>query len=599
MDNLRLLLSAIAVVLLAVISSPSVHKFLPLNQLSLRGGEVADLVVVNGTIYTSDAAFPFADSMAIRGGRILRVGNSSSMQAEKVYLGRLSLLVCLDRDLAGSGTRTLNLQGKLVVPGFIDSHVHLIYGGLQMAQVQLHGVNQKDQFVNKVKEALSYLQPGTWLQGGGWNNDLWGGEPPVASWIDDITPHNPVWLMRMDGHMGLANSLALDIAGISKTTVDPEGGTIMRNSIGEPTGLLIDSAMKLVMSCIPEVSVEERREALLRAANYALTRGVTSVVDLGRYLPGASPELSWEDFSDVYKWADLSGKMKIRVCLFFPMETWTRLHELITQAGRKLSPWIYLGGMKSFADGSLGSSSALLYEPYVDEPLNYGLQVTDTDMLYNMTLSSDKAGLQVAVHAIGDRANGLILDLYKSVASENGMRDRRFRIEHAQHLAHGAVTRFGEQEVIASVQPDHLLDDADSARKKLGVERADGESYLFHSLLAGNAQLALGSDWPVADINPLGSIKTAVKRVPPGWTEAWIPSERISLSDALNGYTISAARSCFLDEDIGSLSPGKMADFVVLSVDSWDKFAAEASASVEATYVGGSQAYSKSLNKDL
>ncbi|KAL0456001.1 UNVERIFIED_CONTAM: protein LONG AFTER FAR-RED 3 [Sesamum latifolium] len=176
MDNLRLLLSAIAVVLLAVVSSPSLHKFLPLNQLSLRGGEVADLVVINGTIYTSDAAFPFADSMAIRGGRILRVANSSSMQ-----------------DLARSGTRTLNLQGKLVVPGFIDSHVHLIYGGLQMAQVQLHGVNQKDQFVNKVKEALSYLQPGTWLQGGGWNNDLWGGEPPMASWIDDITPHNPNW----------------------------------------------------------------------------------------------------------------------------------------------------------------------------------------------------------------------------------------------------------------------------------------------------------------------------------------------------------------------------------------------------------------------
>ncbi|KAK4421879.1 protein LONG AFTER FAR-RED 3 [Sesamum alatum] len=582
MDNLRLLLSAVAVVLLAVISSPSLTKFLPLNQLSLRGGEVADLVVINGTIYTSDAAFPFADSMAIRGGRILRVGNSSSVQ-----------------DMAGSGTRTLNLQGKLVVPGFIDSHVHLIYGGLQMAQVQLHGVREKDEFVNKVKEAVSYLQPGTWLQGGGWNNDLWGGEPPMASWIDDITPHNPVWLMRMDGHMGLANSLALDIAGISRNTVDPEGGTITRNSIGEPTGLLIDSAMKLVMSCIPEVSVEERREALSRATNYALTRGVTAVVDLGRYLPGASIELSWEDFSDVYKWADLSGKMKIRVCLFFPMETWTRLHELISQAGRKLSPWIYLGGMKSFADGSLGSNSALLYEPYVDEPLNYGLQVTDTDMLYNMTLSSDKAGLQVAVHAIGDRANGLILDLYKSVASENGMRDRRFRIEHAQHLARGAAARFGEQEVIASVQPDHLLDDADSARKKLGVERADGESYLFHSLLAGNAQLALGSDWPVADMNPLRSIKTAVKRVPPGWKNAWIPSERISLSDALNGYTISAARSCFLDEDIGSLSPGKMADFVVLSVDSWDKFAAEASATVEATYVGGSQAYSKSLDEDL
>ncbi|KAK6143252.1 hypothetical protein DH2020_023600 [Rehmannia glutinosa] len=543
-----------------------------------------------------------------------------------------------------------------------------------MARVQLRGVSRKDHFVNKVKEALSNMQPGSWLLGGGWNNDFWGGELPMASWIDAITPHNPVWLTRMDGHMGLANSLALNVAGISNNTVDPEGGSVVRNSVGdvsnfctvveidfqftlkktevalstsyvtfffshicvsfalekrtknilidslismsslaEPTGLLIDSAMTHVLSCIPEVSVEERREALLRASDHALMRGVTTVVDFGRYFPGASPELSWEDLSDVYRWADLSGKMKIRVCLYFPMETWPRLHELIKQAGRKLSQWIYLGGMKSFADGSLGSNSALFHEPYVDEPSNHGLQVADTDMLYNMTLSSDKAGLQVAIHAIGDRANDLILDLYKSVASKNGVRDRRFRIEHAQHLAPGTAARFGEQEVVASVQsnsemgvqwisphttadlflgnfggiintkgrvlwnaighamywdlsscfteggffleyarpnlclvsgfkdvalgpsPDHLLDDADSATKKLGVGRAHGGSYLFHSLLAGNAQLALGSDWPVADINPLGSIKTAMKRVPPGWENAWISSECINLNDALNG----------------------------------------------------------------
>ncbi|KAL7083747.1 hypothetical protein ACP275_14G181500 [Erythranthe tilingii] len=585
MNKFRLLLSATAVVLLAVASSPLRNKFRPnffpsLNLIWLRGEELADLVVTNGTIYTSDAAFPFADSMAVRGGRIVRIGSHSSVQ-----------------DLVGSETRKLNLQGRVVVPGFIDSHVHLIFGGLQMARVQLRGVSQKDHFVNNVKEAVSNMQPGSWLLGGGWNNDLWGGELPMASWIDDITPHNPVWLTRMDGHMGLANSVALKLAGISTNTVDPDGGSVVRNSIGEPTGLLIDSAMKLVLSDIPEVSVDERREALLRASNHALKRGVTTVVDFGRYFPGASPELSWEDLSDVYRWADLSGKMKIRVCLYFPIETWTRLQELIKQSGRKLSQWIYLGGMKSFADGSLGSNSALFREPYADEPLNHGLQVADIDMLYNMSLSSDKAGLQVAVHAIGDRANDLILDLYKSVASENGMRDRRFRIEHAQHLAPGTAARFGEQQVIASVQPDHLLDDAGSATKKLGIERAHGGSYLFNSLLAGNAQLALGSDWPVAEINPLGSIKTALKRVPPGWENAWISSECISLNDALNGYTITAARACFLDEDVGSLSPGKMADFVVLSVNSWETFASEASASVDATYVGGLEAYSKKLNQ--
>ncbi|KAL3632450.1 Protein LONG AFTER FAR-RED 3 [Castilleja foliolosa] len=585
MNNLQLLLSAIAAVLLALASSPLLNKLHHPNfspQLWLHRGEAADLVVTNGTIYTSDAALPFADSMAIRGGQILRLGAYSSLQ-----------------DLTGPNTRILNLKGKLVVPGFIDSHVHLISGGLQMARVQLRGVSQKDQFVNKVKDAVSNLQPGSWLLGGGWNNDLWGGDLPMASWIDDITPHNPVWLTRIDGHMGLANSLALNISGISNSTVDPNGGSVVRNSIGEPSGLLIDSAMKLVMSCIPEVSVEERREALYRASDHALSRGVTTVVDVGRYFPGASPELSWEDFTDVYKWADLSGKMKIRVCLYFPIETWARLHELMKQAGRKLSEWVYLGGVKSFADGSLGSNSALFHEPYVDEPFNHGLQVADTDVLYNMTLSSDKAALQVAIHAIGDRANDWILDLYKSVAFENGKRDRRFRIEHAQHLSPGTAARFGEQEVVASVQPDHLLDDADSATKKLGAKRAHSGPYSFRSLLAGNAQLALGSDWPVADIDPLGSIKSAMKRVPPGWEDAWIASECIDLNDALNGYTISAASACFLDEDVGSLSAGKMADFVILSVDTWDKFAEEGSAFVEATYVGGLQAYSRNLDGDL
>ncbi|CAK9171042.1 unnamed protein product [Ilex paraguariensis] len=435
------------------------------------------------------------------------------------------------------------------------------------------------------------MKPGSWVLGGGWNNDLWGGELPMASWIDDFTPHNPVWISRMAGHMGLANSLALKIAQITNSTEDPIGGAITRNSSGEPTGLLIDSAMKLVLSCIPEASVDEKREALMRASNLALMRGVTTVVDMGRYYPGLSVELSWEDFSDVYRWAVSSGEMRIRVCLFFPMETWSRLLDLIHKVGHKLSQWIYLGGVKAFSDGSLGSKSALFYEPYVDEPHNYGIQVTDTQSLYNMTAASHKSGLQVAIHAIGDRANDLILDIYNSVVSTNGIRDRRFRIEHAQHLAPGTTGRFGELGIAASMQPDHLLDDADSAIKKLGSERAWRESYLFRSLLASNTLLAFGSDWPVVDINPLGSIKTAMKRIPPGWENAWISSECIKLNDAINAYTISAARACFLDEDLGSLSPGKFADFVVLSTDSWDGFADSGSASVEATYVGGVQAY--------
>ncbi|XP_027911178.1 protein LONG AFTER FAR-RED 3 isoform X2 [Vigna unguiculata] len=535
---------------------------------------VADLVLRNGVIYTSDDSLPFAESMAVANGRVLRVGNHSFV-----------------KELEGYGTQVLDLGGKVVVPGFIDSHVHFIAGGLQMMQVELRGVNKKEEFVRRVKDAAQSSKQGFWILGGGWNNDLWEGDLPAASWIDDITPNNPVWLSRVDGHMGLANSVALKLAGITNLTDDPMGGIIVRAANGEPTGVLIDSAVTLMTSLIPEDSVDDRREALLRASSLALTRGLTTVVDMGRYYPGFSPELSWDDFSDVYQWANSMSKMKIRVCLFFSMETRSRLVDLINKVGHTLSEWIYIGGVKAFADGSLGSNSALLYEPYVDEPDNYGLQLTEPEALLNMTLESDLYGLQVAIHAIGDKTNDLILDLYSSVASANGMRDRRFRIEHAQQLAAGTPGRFGKQRVIASMQPDQLLDDADYTSKKLGKDRADTESYLFRSLLNNNALVAFGSDWPVVDINPLSGIKTAMKRTPPTWESAWIPSECISLDDAIKAYTISAARASFLDKDLGSLSPGKLADFVILSTDSWQDFAEDADASIEQTYVSGVRAY--------
>ncbi|KAI9075512.1 hypothetical protein K1719_042523 [Acacia pycnantha] len=542
--NIRMLLSAAIVLVLAISSLPLLDPKYFLSWKP-RVSPVADLIVRNGVIYTSDNALLFADSMAVGNGRVLRVGNYSFVQ-----------------ELADYRTKELDLGRKIVVPGFIDSHVHFIYGGLQMAQVELRGVNKKEDFIKRIKDAVKSSKQGSWILGGGWNNDLWGGDLPSASWIDDFTQNNPVWLSRMDGHMGLANSVALKLAGVKRYSKDPLGGTIMRTASGEPTGLLIDSAKKFVGSQIPEDSVDDRREALLRASNLALSRGVTTVVDMGRYLPGGSSDLSWVDFSDVYQWADSLLKMKVRVCLFFPMETW-----ILLKTGFALSQWLYLGGVKAFADGSLGSNSALLYEPYVDEPDNYGLQVTDAEVLLNLTLKSDLSGLQVAIHAIGDRANDLILDMYSLVASTNGMRDRRFRIEHAQQLASGTPGRFGKQGVIASVQPDQILDDAESAGRKLGKDRAEKESYLFKSLLDGNALVAMGSDWPVADINPLSE-------------------------DALKGYTIAAARASFLENQVGSLSPGKFADFVILSADSWEEFAVEASASVEATYVSGVLAYS-------
>ncbi|KAH9618689.1 hypothetical protein KSS87_020698 [Heliosperma pusillum] len=470
---------------------------------------VAELLVTNAFIYTSDPSFPFADSMAIRDSHILSIGNFSS---------------------------------------------------LQMAQVELHGVSTRQEFVKKIEVAAKSKKEGAWVLGGGWSNNLWGGELPMTTWIDDITPHNPVWLSRMDGHMGLANSLALKLAGISRDTKDPAGGTIMRTADGEPTGVLIDAAMQLMHQFIPQPSIDERKEALLRSSSYALTKGVTTVVDLGRYFPGSSTELSWQDFTDIYSWATKSGNMMIRVCLFFPIETWSRLAELKRRTGDVVDHWLYLGGVKAYIDGSLGSNSALFYE--------------------------------VAIHAIGDRANDLILDMYESVAHTNGIKDRRFRIEHAQHLAPGSTVRFGQQGVIASVQPQHLLDDANYAATKLGKERAEKGSYLFHTLKKSHSLLAFGSDWPVTDIDPMNTIKAAVKRIPPAWEAPWIPSERVSFNDALDAHTISAACACHLDKNIGSLSPGKLADFVVLSTNSWESLKEEAFASIEATYVGGVKAYS-------
>ncbi|XP_020592911.1 uncharacterized protein LOC110033320 isoform X2 [Phalaenopsis equestris] len=395
----------------------------------------ADLVVRNATIYTSNSSIPFAEALAVRNGRIIRIGSDASV-----------------RGLIGHRTHELNLEGKVVLPGFIDSHVHLIFAGLQMGRVKLQGIKRKEDFVMMVKKAVKDKLPGDWLLGGGWNNDIWGGELPAASWIDDITPDNPVWFSRMDGHMGLANSLALRVAGVTNLSLNPIGGTILKTINGDPTGLLIDSAMKLVLTVIPEISVHGRQDAMIRASKYALMKGVTTMVDMGRYFTGAPVDHSWQDFRDVYKWADSSGKMLIRVCLFFPIQTWSFVRDLFKDKGRSISQWLYIGGVKAFADGSLGSNSALFHEPYKDDPHNYGLQVSDFDWLLNAIVESDKSGLQVAVHAIGDKANDMVLDLFNSVKSVNEARDHRFRIEHVQHLVPESASRFGAQNVIASVQ---------------------------------------------------------------------------------------------------------------------------------------------------
>eukprot|EP00252_Welwitschia_mirabilis_P007513 TRINITY_DN1893_c0_g1_i1.p1 TRINITY_DN1893_c0_g1~~TRINITY_DN1893_c0_g1_i1.p1 ORF type:complete len:549 (-),score=125.51 TRINITY_DN1893_c0_g1_i1:219-1865(-) len=534
----------------------------------------ADLVVQNAIIYTSDPKLPWAEAMAVRRGRIVGVGNLSSVQ-----------------EFIGKGTWLLDLEEKMVVPGFIDSHVHFISGGLQMGQVDLRKVKSKQEFIMKIERAASTTERGNWILGGGWNDDNWGGELPEASWIDNVSEHNPVWLVRMDGHMGLANTVALRRAKIDTTLDNIAGGAILKTAQGAPTGLLVDAAMQLLLPQIPEPTIQERRDAMLRASKLALSRGVTGVVDFGRNFPGMSKSKVWEDFSDVYKWADKTGHMLLRVWTFFPMETWSQVADLLKESGRVLSQWLYIGGAKSFADGSLGSNSALFFEPYSDDESNHGLHVADPEQLLENITKSDAAAIQIAVHAIGDKANAMLLSMNDDLIALNGQKDRRFRIEHAQHLAAESLDAFGRNRVIASMQPAHLLDDAHSASKKLGERRAFEESYLFKSLLQKKTQLAFGSDWPVADLNPIEGIRAATKRIPPGWKHPWIESECISIEAAVNSYTSSAAFAIFMEHDLGSLLKGKWADFVVLSNNIWNITDQNDSPYVLATYVSGVQAY--------
>ncbi|XP_024520590.1 uncharacterized protein LOC9656200 isoform X2 [Selaginella moellendorffii] len=534
-------------------------------------GAPADFVITNCSIWTADQDVPWAESMAVRRGRILRVGSLSFVK------------------VAGSDTEFRDLEGQFVVPGFIDSHVHFIPGGLQLVRLDLHDVHTRLEFTQKVQHAAHGLEPNEWLQGFGWSNEHWGGEWPDSSWIDSVTEKNPVWLSRMDGHMGLANKVAMDICDLKSVKEDPTGGSIVRDADGVPTGLLVDAAMILLTSCVPKPSLEQRRDALARASHYAVSKGVTSVVDFGSYFPGGSIKESWNDFEEVYTWMDSLGNMTVRSALFFPLETWPRVAALIKERGRHISDWVHIGGVKAFADGSLGSGTALFHQHYEDDPNNFGLRVADLSWLSESVSAAFESKLQVAVHAIGDAANDDVLGIYADAISKHPRQGHRLRVEHAQHLSPGAHLKFGTFSISASMQPEQLLDDAYYAVKKLGEKRSRG-SYNLRSLLGNGSVVALGSDWPVVAVNPLGGIRAAVERTPSGWSHPWIPEERISAWDAVAGYTSLAAYAAALEDLVGSLTPGKFADFVVLSESPFAQ-GTGIFPRVVATFVGGNIAF--------
>jgi predicted amidohydrolase YtcJ len=501
--------------------------------------ESPTLVVVNARIWTADPRRPWADGLAVAGHRIAAVGSSAEM-----------------RKLTAPDANVIDARGMMVVPGFIDAHIHFLEGGFGLSSVQLRDARTPREFVDRIAIYAATIPPGTWITHGDWDHELWGGELPRRDWIDTVTTAHPVWVRRLDGHMSLANSAAMAAAGVTSATPDVEGGTIVRDERGEPTGIFKDNAESLVARVIPRASRAREDAALDAAVRYVAARGVTSVHNMG----------TWENL-EVFERAHTEGRLATRIYAAVPIHTWERLRDAIAARGTG-DVWLRIGALKGFVDGSLGSHTAAMLEPFTDAPHDCGLFVNSPEDLYRWTSGADRAGLHMIVHAIGDRAIRTQLDIFERVARENGPRDRRFRIEHAQHLTPADIPRFAQTGVIASMQPYHAIDDGRWAERVIGDERARW-TYAFRSLLDARARLAFGSDWFVAPPTPLEGIYAAVTRrtLDGAHVEGWHPEQRITVEEALRAYTSDAAYASFEEREKGRLASGMLADFVMLDRD--------------------------------
>ena len=497
------------------------------------------LAIVNAAVWTGDPRSPRAEAIAVSAERIVAVGTNAAI-----------------RSLTARGTRVIDARGGTVVPGFIDTHVHFITAGMNLASVQLRDARTPAELIARIRDFAATVQPGTWITGGDWDHQNWGGQLPLRSWIDSVTPNNPVWINRLDGHMALANTAALRAAKVPMSGGDVAGGTITRDASGAPAGVFKDNAQDLVDKAVPDPAPAMLDRALEAAMTYVAERGVTSVHNMG----------SWSDLA-TFERARAAGTLRTRIYAAVPLSTWARLRDTVAVRGRG-DTWLRIGALKGFVDGSLGSHTAAMLEAFSDAPADSGLLVNTPDDLYAWTSGADNAELHVLVHAIGDRAIRLQLDIFERVGRENGARDRRFRIEHAQHIAPPDIPRFGRLGVIPSMQPYHAIDDGRWAEKFIGADRAK-TTYAFRSLLQTGARLAFGSDWFVAPPTPLEGIYAAVTRRTlddknPG---GWVPEQKIGVEDALRAYTVGGAYASFEENDKGSLATGKLADVVVLDRD--------------------------------
>ena len=504
----------------------------------------ADLVIINAKVWTVDPGRPAAQAVAVLGDRIVAAGSNADVEAWR-----------------GPKTRAIDAGGKLLLPGFNDAHVHFVAGGQQLDNVQLNDVTSREEFARRIGERAKATPAGQWILGGDWDETKW--DPPTLpakDLIDPLTPNTPVFVSRYDGHMVLANSVALRLAGITAQTPDPPGGVIVRDDKGNPTGALKDAAMDLAAKAVPQLSHEQRLRAVKRALAHAASLGVTSVQNMSA------------EYADIAVYNELLQRGELTARIYAaPM-----IMDVDDQAKIGIrhafgGPFLRIGALKGFADGSLGSRTAYFFEPFVDQPNSRGLlsdEMQPISLMRDRMMKADAAGLQLCIHAIGDEAISTILDLYSDVAKAHGEAGRRFRIEHAQHMAAKDFARFAQLHVIASVQPYHAIDDGRWAEARIGHDRAS-RTYAFRTFLNHGVRLALGTDWDVAPLDPMLTLYAAVTRAtldgknPRGW----FPEQKLTVAEAVEAYTMGSAYAEFQENEKGSITPGKLADMVLLSQD--------------------------------
>jgi predicted amidohydrolase YtcJ len=504
----------------------------------------ADLIITNAKIWTVDKSLPIAQAVAVLGDRIVAVGSGADVDAWR-----------------GRKTHVIDAGGMLLLPGFNDAHVHFVSGGMQLTNVQLNDASSAQEFARRIGERAKVTAKGEWILGGNWDETKWNPpNMPMKELIDAVTPDTPVFVSRYDGHMGLANSVALRLADITAKTPDPPGGTVVRDAEGNPTGALKDAATDYIDKVIPPLSHDQRLKIVKRALAYAASVGVTSVQHIVA------------SYDDIAVYSELLQRDELTTRIYAAPSI-THVEELAKLGiGRAFGgPYLRIGALKAFADGSLGSGTAYFYEPFLHQGNNRGLlsdEMHPISLMRDRYMKADAVGLQICTHAIGDEGISTILDLYSEVVKAHGEADRRLRIEHAQHMAAKDFERFAQLHVVASVQPYHAIDDGRFAEGHIGRDRAS-RTYAFRTFLNHGVRLAFGTDWEVAPLDPVLTVYAAVTRAtldgknPTGW----FPEQKLSVAEAIEAYTMGSAYAEFQEKEKGSITPGKLADMVLLSDD--------------------------------